>query len=271
MTPTGWILLVVGAYLALSLAVGWRAGRGTSASAAGYVAGDRSMGGVLMYFVTGATIFSAFAFLGAPGRAWSTGAGAFHILAFGVLGFVPFYWVGPAAARLGRARGYVTQAELVAGELGYRPLAPVMAVVSLLAFVPYLALQMRGAGHVLEVLTQGRVGVEVGAAAVYGVVLVYVWRSGVMGVGWTNTLQGVFMMVLAWALGLYLPHALHGGVGPMFAKIEPEFLRLPGLRPDGTPWTWAGYGSTVLAMAVGFSFWPHLFQKAYAAKSERVL
>lgn len=271
MTPTGWILLVVGAYLALSLAVGWRAGRGTSASAAGYVAGDRSMGGLLMYFVTGATIFSAFAFLGAPGRAWSTGAGAFHILAFGVLGFVPFYWVGPAAARLGRARGYVTQAELVAGELGYRPLAPVMAVISLLAFVPYLALQMRGAGHVLEVLTQGRVGVEVGAAAVYGVVLAYVWRSGVMGVGWTNTLQGVFMMVLAWALGLYLPHALHGGVGPMFAKIDPEFLRLPGLRPDGTPWTWAGYGSTVLAMAVGFSFWPHLFQKAYAARSERVL
>ena len=271
MTSTGWILVVVGAYLLLSLVVGWRAGRGTSASATGYVAGDRSMGALLMYFVTGATIFSAFAFLGAPGRAWSTGAGAFHILAFGTLGLVPFYWVGPAAARLGRERGYVTQAELVAGELAFRPLAPVMALVSLLAFVPYLALQMRGAGHVLEVLTEGRVGVEVGAAAVYGVVLVYVWRSGVMGVGWTNTLQGVFMMILAWSLGLYLPYALHGGVAPMFEAIDPEFLRLPGLKPDGSPWTWVGYGSTVLAMAVGFSFWPHLFQKAYAARSERVL
>ena len=71
MTPTGWILLVVGAYLALSLAVGWRAGRGTSASAAGYVAGDRSMGGVLMYFVTGATIFSAFAMTIRRFQRWS--------------------------------------------------------------------------------------------------------------------------------------------------------------------------------------------------------
>ena len=204
-------------------------------------------------------------------RAYSTGAGAFHILAFGALGFVPFYWVGPRASRLGRARGYITQAELVAGELGFSALAPIMAVVSLMAFVPYLALQMRGAGHVLEVLTRGTVSVEAGSALVYGVVLVYVWRSGVMGVGWTNTLQGIFMMALAWILGLYLPYKLHGGVGAMFDQLDPEFLRMPGKRSDGEPWSWAGYGSTVFVMTVGFSFWPHLFQKAFAARSEAVL
>lgn len=265
------VLAVVAAYLVVNLAVGWRAGSGTSASATGYVAGDRAMGALLMYFVTGATIFSAFAFLGAPGRAYSTGAASFHILAFGVLGLVPFYFTGPRAARLGREKGYITQGELVAGELGFRPLAPVMAAVGVLGMVPYLALQMRGAGHVLEVLTAGAVPVELGAAVVYGVVLVYVWRSGVMGVGWTNTLQGAFMMVLAWALGLYLPHALHGGVGPMFEALDPAFLTLPGRRPDGTPWSWTGYGSTVAVMTIGFSFWPHLFQKAFAARSEAVL
>ncbi len=224
-----------------------------------------------MYFVTGATIFSAFAFLGAPGRAFSTGAASFYIIAFGVIGFVPFYWTGPAAARLGRKHGYITQAELVAGQLKFRPLAPVMAIVSLLGLIPYLALQMRGAGHVLEVLTQGAVSVELGAAAVYGVVLLYVWHSGVMGVGWTNTLQGMFMMVLAWVLGLYLPYALHGGVAEMFSTIDPEFLRLPGRTTGGEEWTWMGYGSTVLVMAIGFSFWPHLFQKAFAARSDRVI
>ena len=271
MSSEAQILAVVGAYLALSLIVGWRAGRGASNSAAGYVAGDRSMGPVLMYFVTGATVFSAFAFLGAPGRAFTTGAAAFHILAFGVLGFVPFYWVGPKAARLGREKGYITQAELVSKELSFRPLAPVMAIVSLMAFIPYLALQMRGAGLVLNVLTQDKVSIEAGAAGIYAVVLLYVWRSGVIGVGWTNTLQGLFMMVLAWVLGLYLPHALHGGVGPMFQSIDPEFLRLPGRTQSGEPWTWAMYGSTIAVMTIGFSFWPHLFQKAFAAKSEKVL
>ena len=271
MSPEAQILSVVGAYLAINLFVGWRAGGGTSDSATGYVAGDRAMGALLMYFVTGATIFSAFAFLGAPGRAYSTGAGAFHIIAFGVLGLVPFYFTGPRAARLGRQKGYITQGELVAGELGFRPLAPIMALVGIVAIVPYLALQMRGAGHVLEVLTGGAVSVEAGAALVYGVVLVYVWRSGVMGVGWTNTLQGAFMMVLAWVLGLYLPGAMHGGVRAMFESMEPGQLTLPGRTTSGEPWSWAGYGSTILVMTIGFSFWPHLFQKAFAARSEAVL
>ena len=58
MSAEAQILLVVGAYLALNLFVGWRAARSASDSATGFVAGDRSMGPVLMYFVTGATIFS---------------------------------------------------------------------------------------------------------------------------------------------------------------------------------------------------------------------
>ena len=41
----------------------------------------------------------------------------------------------------------------------------------------------------------------VGAAVVYMVVLFYVLKSGVLGVGWTNTFQGIFMMILAWGLG----------------------------------------------------------------------
>ena len=40
------------------------------------MAGDRTLGLVLMYFITGATIFSSFAFLGAPGWAYKKGAAA---------------------------------------------------------------------------------------------------------------------------------------------------------------------------------------------------
>ena len=80
-----------------------------------------------MYFITGATIFSAFAFLGGPGWAYSKGAAAFYILGYGALGFVPFYFVGPRAARLGRAYGFVTQAEMVAERYGMRAIAGVMA------------------------------------------------------------------------------------------------------------------------------------------------
>jgi SSS family solute:Na+ symporter len=108
-------VVVVGvsaAYLVACLILGTLPGRRASSSAEGYVAGDRTLGLLLMYFITGATIFSAFAFLGAPGWAYSKGAASFYILAYGTLGFVPFYFMGPRAARVGREFGFVTQAEI---------------------------------------------------------------------------------------------------------------------------------------------------------------
>ena len=90
------------------------------------MAGDRTLGLVLMYFITGATIFSAFAFLGGPGWAYSRGAASFYILAYGVLGFIPFYFLGPRAARVGRRYGFVTQAEMVAARFKMPGIAGVM-------------------------------------------------------------------------------------------------------------------------------------------------
>lgn len=268
------VLAVVGTYLVLCLWVGMAAKGKSSDTATGFVAGDRNLNTLVMYFITGATIFSAFAFLGAPGWAYSRGAAAFYILAFGTLGFVPFYFLGPRAARLGRAFGFVTQGEMVAARFRMSAIAGCMALVSVLAFIPYLALQMKGAGYVLNAATGGSLPIWAGAAIVYGVVLVYVLSSGVLGVGWTNTFQGVFMMVLAWVLGLYIPYHLYGGVGEMFHRIaqeRPELLAVPGLTKGGEPWSVSEFSSRILISALGFSVWPHLFMKAFTARSDATL
>ncbi len=268
------VLAVNIAYLLVCLVVGMRAGRGTSDTAVGFVAGDRALGPVVMYFITGATIFSAFAFLGAPGWAYSQGVAALYILAYGSLGFVPFYFLGPRAARVGKAYGFVTQAELVAHRFRSPSLAGAMVLVSVAAFLPYIALQVKGAGLIVESITRGFVPEWLGGAIVYTVVLAYVLKSGVLGVGWTNTLQGILMIVLAWFMGLYLPWKLHGGVGEMFRAIaaeRPELLQPPGLSKAGVPWTWGAYSTAILVSAIGFSFWPHLFMKAFTARDERTL
>jgi SSS family solute:Na+ symporter len=96
----------------------------------------------------------------------------------------------------------------------------------------------------------------------------------VLGVGWTNVFQGVFMMVLAWVLGLYLPYRLYGGVGEMFRQLEearPGFVLAPGLTGDGEPWSWGEYSSAIVVSILGFLCWPHLFMKAFTAKRERTL
>jgi SSS family solute:Na+ symporter len=269
------ILLICGLYLVLVLGLGVWSGRTVSASVDGYVAGDRTLGVVVLYFVLGASVFSSFAFLGAPGWAYSRGAAAFYIIAYGTVGMVPFYFLGPRTRQVGETFGFVTQAEMLAHRYDSRTLSVVLAVLSVVAFVPYLTLQMKGAGLLLETISEGVVPQWLGALVAYGVVLVYVFASGMMAIGWTNTVQGLFMMAVAWFLGLYLPEALHGGIRPMFEAIAASgtdaMLEAPGLAADGTPWTWAGYSSAVLVSAVGFSMWPHLFMRAFTARSDRTL
>lgn len=268
-------LFVCGGYLLITLVMGLVPGLRVSNSVTGYVAADRSMSFVVLYFVLGASVFSSFAFLGGPGWAYSRGAAAFYILAYGTIGMVPLYFFGPRARRLGERFGFVTQAELLSARFRSKPLSAVLALLSVGAFVPYLTLQMKGAGYILSTITDGRVSEAVGAAVTYGIVMIYVLFSGVLGVGWTNTFQGVFMMVIAWFLGLYLPYTLHGGVGPMFEGIlasgQAAMLDVPGWTAGGEPWPWISFSSAVLISALGFSMWPHLFMKAFAAKSDRVL
>ena len=268
------VFLVTIGYLLLSLVIGLLSGGRASATTEGYVAGDRTLGTLVMYFIMGASIFSAFAFLGGPGWAYSRGAAAFYIIAYGTVGLLPWYFIGPRVARLGRKFGYVTQAELFAHRFESKWISILMAIISLAAFLPYLTLQMQGAGIVFSVVTEDRIPIAGGAAIAYGVVLIYVFRSGVMGVAWTNTFQGILMLAIAWGLGLYLPYKLHGGIGPMFEELErvaPAMLTAPGLDASGNPWTWGAFSSSIAISVLGFSVWPHYFMKIYTASSVRTL
>jgi SSS family solute:Na+ symporter len=271
-----WVIVtfVTASYLLVSLVIGWLSGRKASNTVTGYVAGDRDFGLLVMYFVMGAMMFSAFAFLGTPGWAYSRGGAAFYVFSYGLLGFAPWYFLGPWVARVGRKFGYVTQAELLSDRFKSDLLSWLIALVSIVAFIPYIALQMKGAGIVFNAVTDGKVPIWIGAAAAYAVVMLYVLKSGVLGVGWTNTFQGIFMLIIAWTLGIWLPKHLYGGVGPMFerlAELRPELLTAPGLDASGAPWGWGAYSSAIIVSAIGVTMWPHLFMKAFAAKNDNTI
>lgn len=269
------ILLICGLYLAITLAMGIIPGLKVSDSVTGFVAGDRRMNLLILYFVMGASIFSSFAFLGGPGWAYSRGTAALYIIAYGTTGMIPIYFFGPKVRRLGEKFGFVTQAEILQDRFNSKSLSALLAILSIIVFIPYLTLQMKGAGYIITTISEGVIPQWLGAGIAYLVVLIYVFFSGVMGVGWTNTFQGIFMMVIAWFLGLYLPYQLYGGVGEMFTQIAQSdmaaMLQAPGLNAAGEPWNWWGYSSAVVVSAVGFSVWPHLFMRAFAADSDRTM
>jgi solute:Na+ symporter, SSS family len=261
------------AYLVIVMALGLAPAALSSRSVAGYVAGDRSLNTVLLYFVLGAAVFSSFAFLGGPGWAYSRGAAAFYILVYGMFGMIPFYFLGPRARRLGVRLGFYTQAEIVGHRFDSRSLQVAVAILSIAALVPYLTLQIKGVGYILSVASHGQMPEWLGALLTYGVVTVYVLYSGMLGVSWTSVFMGLAMMVIGWLFGLYLPWKFYGGVSDMFRAIEASphaaMLVPPGLNGAGGAWDWWGYSSAILVSVLGFCCWPHFFMRSMAARDDR--
>lgn len=264
------VLVIIFAYLFFILFLGSLAGKGRDRSIVEYIAASRNLNFLVMYFLLGGAIFSAFAYLGGPGWAYSKGAASFYILGYCALGLVPWWLWGPRSHRLGKKFHYVTQAQLFADRFQSKALSVIMAIVSVLAFIQYITLQMKGSAYVFEIASGGRIPFWAGALIAYIVVLIYVFLGGVRGVAWTNVFQGAFMVITAWVLGLYFTHKLYGGPANMFRQIaeaKPNHL----LVGPETNMSFGAFSSALLVSVLGFAMWPHLFMKAYTTRNERVL
>jgi SSS family solute:Na+ symporter len=261
---------VVGAYLVVALAVGVVAYRATDRTAEDYYLAGRSLGTVVLLFTTFATLLSAYTFFGGPDTAFALGPEWILVMGLmdGVLFALLWYVLGYRQWLAGRREGYVTVGELLGDRFDSAGLRVVVAGASLFWLFPYLMLQQRGAGVALSGLTDGAVPVWAGAGAVTLFMLAYVAVSGMRGVAWTDTLQGVVMLGLVWAAVAWVLSAVGGPAAATaaLAESDPGYLALGGgvYSPQFVLGT-AAY------VAFGVTMFPQINQRFFVARSERVL
>lgn len=262
-------LVIMVAYLAVAMAIGLLAGRGHSrASVSEFTTAGRGLGLVVMWFLMGGAIFSAFSFLGAPGWSFSMGAPALYILTYTAFAIIPWYILAPKIGAIGRRHGLYSLVGFFYGRYRLRTLSALIGVIALLAFVQYLATQMTGMAIIFNVMTEGRVPIWLGALAAYGIVVLYVATGGLRAAAWSDVFQGVLMIVIAWTVGLTIVYQLHGGIGEMFAGIareRPDFLLLGAEGSNMSP---VAYTTIILVSGIGLIMWPHLFSKSYATDAK---
>ena len=214
-------LVAISIYLVLAFLIGIMAGKGKSFfSLSEYAVGDRSFNLFIMWFLMGGTIFSAFAFLGGPGWAFSKGAASFYILVYCTLGLMPWYVIGPKISKLGKKNNYITMGDFLGDRFQSKLLTIIVGIVAILAFIPYLTLQIKGMAYIFNVLTYDNIPYWFGAFISFGIVVIYVATSGVRGAAWSDVFQAILMLVIAWILGMYFVQKLHGGIGNMFETIN---------------------------------------------------
>lgn len=259
------LFMMIG-YLVIALIIGVLAGRGRGGSLNEYVVAGRTLGFVVTAFLMGGAVFSAFSFLGAPGWAFSRGAPALYIIAYTAFGILPWYIIGPKIGNIGRKFNLYTVSGFLHKRFPNKTIPILIGILSLLAFIQYLATQMKGMAYIFNIMTDGRVPFWLGALIAYGIVVIYVATGGLRAAAWSDVFQGVLMIIVSWIVGIAVVEQLHGSSGVMFTAItesKPGFLEI---GHEGSTMSPTGYTTTILVSLIGILMWPHLFSKSYSSK-----
>ena len=229
--------------------------------------GKRGFGTVLVFLLMAGEIYTTFTFLGGSGWAYGKGGPTYYILCYLTLIYVISYWLLPPAWTFAKQHNLFSQPDYFAARYESRPLGFLVALVGLVALVPYMVLQLKGLGIIVSTASYGVIpptlAIWIGAAGVS----VYVMVSGIRGSAWTAVVKDILILAVVVFLGLYLPYHYYGGIGPMFTAIDqakPGFLALPD---RGQSATW--FASTTILTALGGWMFPHIFASIYTASDAR--
>jgi solute:Na+ symporter, SSS family len=233
--------------------------------------GGRRFGVVLVWLLMAGEVYTTFTFLGASGWAYSKGAPAFYVLAYGAIAYIVSFFLLPPVWRFAKRLGLHTQPDFFEARFGSPLLTWLVALVGVVSIVPYLQLQLTGLGMIVEIASGGAISSTAAMLLAFALTVLFVYASGLSGIAWVAVLKDVAMLVAVGVIGIGLPAMYFGGVGQMLAEAvrrHPEHLVFPGATTSmGVGWVM----STITLTGLGFYCWPHMFASAYAAKDDRTI
>lgn len=267
MDDLGLQLLIIGLYLLVLLGIGWYTLSSTGRDPVSYFLADRGLGTVVLAFTILATLMSAFTFMGVPADAYSNGLGIFLGVGvtdafISVLFFAFGYRLWLAAKRF----NFVTPSEFFGHRFNSRLLALLYSLSALMFTAPYISIQIIAGGRAIEALTAGVVPYLTAAVVMAIIIMLYVLFGGMKAVAWTDTLQGVIMligMIIAF-MAVAFAVATRGGLGAVAETDMTPWLSLPGPTER---WNWRGLISYQLLIFMAVPLFPQVFQRFYTAKN----
>jgi SSS family solute:Na+ symporter len=160
-----------------------------------YFIGGRNIGGFVSALTYAATTYSAFMMVGLVGFAYSTGIGSagFELMYLvGTLFLLSYY--APKIWGLSRDKGFVTPSEIFAERYGLL-VTKLIAIIALIALIPYTSAQMIGVALILEKNIQ--ISFQTGVLFTAFLIAIWALLGGLRGVAWTDALQGLVMLLSA--------------------------------------------------------------------------
>lgn len=235
----------------------------------------RGLGPVVLSLAMMATVFSAWFILGHQGMTYLNGfpyiAHFAHIPLMGLIGVCIFsrQWA------IGRRFEFVTPSEMFGSYYGGELIRVLVVIIACLYAIPYIALQLRGAGYVFNVLSGNKVDPITGGAVLGAVVIFYVFLGGLKAAAITDTIQGVLLLIgvtflALTAVGYIVSVAPEKGFfwqwHEGFAGLGDKYVTLPEL---GSMWSWP-YILSIAFATFGIYTSPSFSMWSFSASSPKI-
>lgn len=222
--------------------------------------GGRRFGVVITWFLVGGDLYTAYTLIAVPALVFGKGALGMFALPYTIVVYPLMIAVMPRLWQVAANRGHITPSDYVKDRFNSRFLALLVAITSIFAVVPYIALQMYGIEVVISYM-----GVPVTASLIiaFVIIAVFTYVSGIRAPALIALVKDG-LIYSAFIIAIVYVVTRFGGFGQMFAHVPTSKIVLPHNL-------YAGYSTLFLGSALSLFLYPHAITAVFASKSRKTV
>src|ERR1700694_5229105 len=266
---TVFVLLFGGVTILGFLAAHWR--RGDLDQLHEWGLGGRRFGSIVIWFLLGGDVYTAYTFIAVPALVFGAGAIGFFALPYTIIVYPLVFLILPRMWSVAHKHNFITAGDFVLGRYGNQWLALAVAVTGIVATMPYIALQLVGLQVVIGAMgvpSEGFVG-DLPLIIVFVFLAAFTYTSGLRAPAMIAVVKDTLIYITVLAIVIVVPIEL-GGYAKMFAMIPPAKLLLTGPK-SGNLGQYSAYATLALGSAFALFLYPHTMTGVLSASSRDVI
>ncbi|MGC8677279.1 MAG: sodium:solute symporter family protein [Hydrogenobaculum sp.] len=230
--------------------------------------GGQRFGALLLWFLIGADLFTAYTFIAVPSGLFAKGPIFFFAVPYVAMGFGVALAVMPKFFAISKEKCHITAVDFVKDRYNSKALAITIAIVGILAELPYIALQIVGMKVVLATLLMQFKGInqnfinELSLSIAFLILSWFTYKSGLRGATLTAVLKDFLILGTVVVLSLYIPLHYHGfykafEIKKAYATLNPKLI--------------SAYISLSVMSALALFLYPHAITGCLSSSDVKIL
>lgn len=259
------ITLILG-YFVLNALVIWIMGK-KQEGLEDYAVGNRSFGWLLNSFSYIGGWYCGTTYTGWFSNGATIGVFAEYVIIYSITSLVIMFLMAKPVWRLGKIYGLETQGDLIELRYGSKKFKTLFALLTFLFWVPWLIIEMKTIGYVVQAATYESIGFNIGLIVVSVFVICYCFLGGARASAVGGLVKGITFTIVGVIAIYWLLVQAYGGLGAEFSLVEevkPKLLTLGAL--GGKCW----FGMLLTCTLAGYIL-PGVFVSIYRADSSRAV